>query len=480
VSIRLRLTFWYVSLLAVMLALFSSFIYVLFERNLTEEIDNSLNDRATEMIRILATAPAPFASRIPTAVDAFASGEFFIQLVGADGEILDRSSNLGRQQIPVLPESLARIARTGADFETIDADRHRLRVFTLPLVSNGRVIGFLQVARSLEDLKATMVRLRQVLLVGSGFILVVAFLTGSLIARRALRPIDRITQTAQRIGASGNLTERVKTRSPQDEIGRLASTFNWMLDRLAQAYSRLEQTLAAQRRFIADASHELRTPLTTVLGNLDFLTRHGNLKDPDLREALADARSEAERMSRLVEDLLFLARADAGQRLQKTTTRADEIVREVVRQARRLARGQTVEVGPIEPATIVASPDHFKQLLLILVDNAIKYTPPGGEIRISACLEGDPPELAIAIADTGPGIAPEALPHIFERFYRAEQARGGTGSGLGLAIARWLADEHGGRIEVSSQVGVGSVFTVRLPALATPEAAPLLNATTAA
>ncbi|GIW08136.1 MAG: two-component sensor histidine kinase [Dehalococcoidia bacterium] len=481
-SIRLRLTFWYVGLLAIMLALFSSFIYVLFERNLTEEIDNSLYARADEMIRVLsASGPLLISPRIPATVDAFASGEFFIQLISADGDLLDRSSNLMSQRIPSDPAVLTRIVREGrAGYDTMRAERHELRVYTIPLVSGGQVIGFLQIARSMEDLKATMVRLRQVLFVGSGFILIVAFLTGSLIARRALMPIDRITQTARRIGVSGNLTERVRVRGPQDEIGRLANTFNWMLDRLEQAYSRLEQALAAQRRFVADASHELRTPLTTVLGNLDFLTRHGNLQDPDLREALADANSEAQRMSRLVEDLLFLARADAGQRLQMTTVRADETVRDVIRQARRLANGQTIEAGPIVPATIVASPDHFKQLLLVLVDNAIKYTPAGGTITISAVVTGDPPELAIEIADTGPGIHPDDLPHIFERFYRAEQARGGSGSGLGLAIARWLADEHDGRIDVRSSVGHGSVFTVRLPVLSTPDVSPLLPATSAA
>jgi heavy metal sensor kinase len=481
-SIRLRLTFWYVGLLAVMLALFSSFLYVLFERNLTEEIDNSLYARADEMIRILsASGPLLISPRIPTAVDAFASGEFFIQLIDAEGELLDRSSNLMSQRIPSDPAMLARIVREGrAGYDTVQAERHQLRVYTIPLVSGGRVIGFLQIARSLEELKATMLRLRQVLFVSSGFILVVAFLTGSLIARRALMPIDRITQTARRIGVSGNLSERVGASSVQDEIGRLANTFNWMLDRLEQAYSRLEQALAAQRRFVADASHELRTPLTTVLGNLDFLTRHGRLHDPDLREALADAKSEAQRMSRLVEDLLFLARADAGQRLQMTTVHADETVRDVIRQARRLAAGQTIEAGPIAAATIVASPDHFKQLLLILVDNAIKYTPPGGTIRISSQVVGDPPELAVEIADTGQGIPAEALPHIFERFYRAEPARAGDGSGLGLAIARWLADEHQGRIDVTSSLGHGSVFTVRLPVIVTADLAPPEPATTAA
>jgi two-component system OmpR family sensor kinase len=465
-----------------MLALFSSFIYVLFERNMTEEIDNSLYARADEMIRVLsASGPLLISPRIPATVDAFASGEFFIQLINAEGEVLDRSSNLMSQRIPSDPAVLSRVVRDRrAGYDTMQAERHQLRVYTIPLVSGGQVIGFLQIARSLEELKATMLRLRQVLFVGSGFILIVAFLTGSLIARRALMPIDRITQTARRIGVSGNLTERVGTRGPQDEIGRLASTFNWMLDRLEQAYGRLEQALAAQRRFVADASHELRTPLTTVLGNLDFLTRHANLHDADLREALADAKAEAQRMSRLIEDLLFLARADAGQRLQMTTVRADETVREVIRQARRLANEQTITSGPIAAATIVASPDHFKQLLLILLDNAIKYTPPGGTIAVSADVSGDPPELAIQIADTGRGIPPEDLPHIFERFYRAEQARAGSGSGLGLAIARWLVDEHGGRIDVTSSVGQGSVFTVRLPVLSTPDVAPLVPATTAA
>jgi signal transduction histidine kinase len=266
--------------------------------------------------------------------------------------------------------------------------------------------------------------------------------------------------------------------TPRDEVERLATTFNEMLAELQEAYQEQEQTLASQRRFVADASHELRTPLSTIRTNIELLQRAGDELDPaDHDEALVDSLAEIERLSRLVGDLLTLARVDSGLRLERRDEIAvDRLVRDMYRQARLLAlpHEHTVVAEPVEEAVVLGEADYLKELLLILVDNAVSYTPDGGHIRLSVQASGD--EVRIAVADNGVGIDAADVPHLFERFYRADTARvraagSNRGTGLGLSIAHWIADEHGGRIEVESSPGRGSTFTIVLPRAPTVEGA---------
>jgi signal transduction histidine kinase len=272
------------------------------------------------------------------------------------------------------------------------------------------------------------------------------------------------------------------------EVGTLGTTFNAMLDRLQEAYGavqegnlRLEATLQAQRRFVADASHELRTPLTTIRGNAQLLQRGTAIADADREEMVGQVASEAERMARLVGDLLTLARADGGLVGSRTGVMMRPLLESVAFQARTLASGRvTVTVVPFTgdgDLEVDGDPDGLRQLLLALVDNAIKYTPPGGTVTLALASVprvarygeggdvGTSSTLArLSVIDTGIGIAPEDLPHVFERFFRADRARHTAGSGLGLSIARWIAEAHGGSVSVESSVGAGSMFTVALPA----------------
>jgi signal transduction histidine kinase len=263
------------------------------------------------------------------------------------------------------------------------------------------------------------------------------------------------------VSVSGRLDRRLTPVNTRDELARMVDMFNRMMDRLEDAF-------AAQRRFVADASHELRTPLTTIRGNLDLLRRSGVVSHPDMQEALGDVAAEAERMSRLVDGLLALARADAGRQLARVPVRLDRLVREVRREIQPLTQDVRVSIGTLERAEVQGDPDALKQLILILADNGIKYTAPGGAVTMD--LQFDRDDAVLTVCDTGSGIAPADLPHIFERFYRAASVRGSGGTGLGLAIARWIADRHGAQVTVESTVGVGTTFEIRMPAarLATP------------
>lgn len=329
----------------------------------------------------------------------------------------------------------------------------RWRVYVLPL---DRPAGYLVAVAPLRSVDALVARLRDMVGLLAGLGGLVTLSAGWLLASRALRPVAALTETANAIAESGDFERRVCVDSRRDELGRMAETFNRMLASIEQAYQ-------AQQRFVSDASHELRAPLTAIQGNLELLESQPNMPAADRDEALAEASRETRRLSTLVADLLALARADAGVPLRLQRMELDRTLLEALREARRLARGQTVELGHLEPVLIDGDPDRVKQLLLILLDNAIKYTPSTG--RVTVGLRRTDGSVEISVEDSGVGISPEDLPHVFERFYRADPARTRDpgGSGLGLPIARWLAEQHGGVVALTCAPGRGTIATVQLP-----------------
>src|SRR5262249_20793636 len=328
----------------------------------------------------------------------------------------------------------------------------------------------------------TLSTLSRLLVTGDLIALLFASLGGWLIAENGLRPIASVTRAVGGIAynaSRASLGTRVNYSGPNDEVGELVTTFNDML-------TAIERVANAQRRFVADASHELRAPLTTIKGSLDFLRRAPDLSEAERRATIEDAYAEAERMANLVSDLLLLARVDAASsgsyglreawldeqlRTRREPIQLDELAMDIFRHGRAQLHARNkdlhLSVTNIEPVTVVGDPGQIRQLVLILLDNAIKYTPAGGKIRISVTRNGN--RAAFSIADTGIGIRSEDRPQIFERFYRADQARERDehGSGLGLAIARWIAGAHEGDISAHSQPGQASTFTVLLPAVAT-------------
>jgi signal transduction histidine kinase len=468
-SVRLRLALWSAAIAATVLLLVSGTAYALHVRSQYDDLDGSLAltaEHLQEELRSLGATPN---------VGGSASGNpnIIVQLYDADLSPLDGASD----SIPPPPltplEVLAQDAgpaydqllrwlpggatvESGAFATTRDqATGVRLRAYALP-VGSDTPSGYVLTWASLEQLDESRAFLRLMLI---GVILggTVAAAGGSfVVAGQALRPVATMTQTARAIAASRGFARRLEEPARKDELGRLAHTFNEMLASLEEAY-RLQQ------RFVADAAHELRAPLTAIMGNLDLLTRMPDMLAEERAEALAYADAEARRLSRIVAELLTLARADAGQTLERRPVELDRVLLDALSEVRLLAEGRRLELVRFEPAVVEGDPDRLKQLVLNLLDNALKYTPRDGGITIEMDCSTD--EAILVVRDTGIGISSEDLPHVFERFYRADLARSRDpgSTGLGLAIVKWIVQQHEGDISIESAVGSGTAVIVRLP-----------------
>jgi two-component system OmpR family sensor kinase len=457
-TLRIRLALWNALVIAGAICLLGALTYVVEARSLSQELDESIHAQARNLqslYQVRASLPPRARERIIPQPSVFSAPAYHVQILDPDGAILERSSGLGGRQLPVNPTSLKKAEEGEGLFESVLLEGQDVRVFTMPLIADEEFVGYAQVARSQEAVEDALKFLRNTLLGAGAGLVVLSMIVAWFLAGVPLQPIGRITRAARSVGLSGRLDQRLPSVRTRDEIGRLVDTFNRMMDRLENAF-------LAQRRFVGDASHELRTPLTTIRGNLELLKRSGAVTESGMQEALQDVIDESERMSRLVQGLLALARADAGQRLARDPVRLDELVRVVHREAQMVSNGVAVHLDANEPAEVVGDADALKQLLLILVENGVKYTPSGGTVTLDLHYEGG--DAVLAVRDTGVGIASDELPQIFERFYRSPVARASGGTGLGLSIARWIAEEHGAELQVASRVGAGTTFTIRLQA----------------
>lgn len=394
-----------------------------------------------------------------------------------------------------IPYSLPAGAQTGTiQFSTQSACGDTFRVLAVSeIFVNLRTndLNTLVLAQSLTPINDTLETLRELLLAIGALGILLALQGGWLIAGRALRPISSVTETASTIAESPRTDRSLAGRLPvprgNDEVAQLTTTFNRMLDRVESEFGR-------RQRFVADASHELRTPLAAIRGNLDVLSMQLRRDQPDpavptdaagavgavrqeaIDEGFEDLDREARRMARLLDDLLFLARAD-DQRTPVASldqpVRLDDVAEQTVRAATGLATGQRLE-ALVVPVTVVGDRDRLAQVIWILLDNALRHTGPGDRIVVSVSQEDA--TAVLSVRDEGTGIAPDDLPHVFDRFYRADEARSRAsgGSGLGLAIARTIVEQYAGEITAASVVGEGATFTVRLPADPTPCASEIL------
>lgn len=469
--IRLRLTFSYGGLFALILLLVSLLSYAIHTRSQYDDLDRTLVVSAGHAAGEAATVAGG-----PHLVTGNGSIEIVLRLYGSDGVLLEHSPNdvaipasdprviLEHPAGPpydwlaqVVPGLFSSSPDTfGGAFGLLTSNVQRWRLAVLPVRHNDEKVGYIEALTPLGQVDASLQTFRLMLLVLDTAGLTLALLGSWLISRRALYPVARITQTAQAIALSHDLSARIDTPAHLDELGHLAQTFNEMLESIEAAYQ-------TQKRFVSDASHELRAPLTALQGNLELLKRNQTIPEAEREEILAEIECEANRMTRLVADLLILARADAGIALKRCLVDLDAIVLEAFREARHLAQGQRLTLDPFVPACVEGDEDRLKQLMLCLLDNALKYTPAEGTVTVGLILTGT--EVEVIVSDTGVGISTEDLPHVFERFYRADPARGRDpgGTGLGLSIARWIVEQHKGDIRIESDLNKGTTVRVRLP-----------------
>jgi heavy metal sensor kinase len=472
VTLRLRLTLWYSAVLAVVLCIFGMTVYSFMSYLMIRQIDDSIDAASQAIARAIRVTSLMNLTLLQVPLDEQpGAASVYAQVLSPEGALLDQSAELNALKIkqPLDPQALNEDI-FGMPRNVMLGNRH-FRVMTrqLSLAGTTEVVGYLQTAASLRLVDAAQGALLIVLVGGGVLAVALAAVIGYFSAGRALRPLNAVTQTAIQITRADDLSRRIPlTRTENDEVGRLITAFNETLERLERLFN-------AQRRFMADVSHELRTPLTAIRGNVDLLRRMGQA-DP---QSLEDIKSETERMTRLVGDLLLLAQADAGNLpLAREPVELDTLLLEVGREAQVIAGHVSLSVGDMDQATVIGDRDRLKQVILNLVTNALKFTPEGGKVTL--CLSHVNNWARLTVTDTGLGIPPEDLPKIFDRFYRVDKARSRVmgGAGLGLSIAQRITQMHGGRIEAASEgEGQGTTFAVWLP-LAPKRAEPTDNAKT--
>lgn len=435
--------------------LFATIVYFLPLSRIRTEVDRDLGELANEIQTAEFTRGPDGLLRIAIAPDlsTLQTASTFFLVTDLNGEGIFWSRNLvGNFDGLLDPNGLS----TEEVVRDVTHGEATLRVLSVPLYDRSGnepvLFGYLQVARLFNSIESFNRFLVIALFVGFAGATASLFLA-VLLTPSSFKPLEDMADVARQITNADDLSQRVPYTERTDEVGVLARAFNQLLERL-------ENLFLTQQRLLADVSHELRTPLTAIRGNVDLMRRMGEADE----ESLQIIQEEAERMSRLVGDLLLLARADAGGLpLERGKVDLDTIFFEVYRQVSLLDKKVDVNVVEIDQVCVIGDADRLKQLIWNLVGNAIKYTPVGGEVKLS--LSKDKGWATIIVADSGIGIPPEDLPYVFDRFYRVDKARtrGPGGSGLGLSIARWVAQAHGGNISVASEMGKGTTFTVMLP-----------------
>ncbi|MBK8904904.1 MAG: HAMP domain-containing histidine kinase [Anaerolineaceae bacterium] len=463
-SIQNRLLLVYTSIFMVAFVLFAAIVYLLPRNRINQEVDMDLRALAAELqsANLEPVGGRTIRIGIDEDLDNLETAASFFMVLDVDGEITLQSQNLISLEPALLDETALH------DRETLNyviREESTIRVLTVPLHDGDELIGYLQVGRLVDNIESFNRFLVIALFVGFAGASASLFLA-VLLTPSSFKPLEDMAAVARQITNADDLSRRVPNTERTDEIGVLARSFNQLLERL----ERLFQT---QQRLLADVSHELRTPLTAIRGNVDLMRRMGDA-DPESLEIIQE---EIERMTRLVGDLLLLARADAGGLpLEKQKVELDNLLFEVYRQVRLLEKTVEVKVSEVDQVCIMGDVDRLKQLLLNLIGNAIKYTPDGGTVDVSLSKKNG--WAYLSITDTGMGIPAEDLPYIFDRFYRVDKARarghsGQGGAGLGLAIAKWIVQAHGGNIDVVSKVGEGTTFTIVLPVVVEPTTMPI-------
>lgn len=457
-TLRVRFALWVAGLMLFGLVVAGVIVYLLLAYNLRNSLDDALRLQASQISAVAEVDNGklkfsePLSEENTTLSTQSRDRNLSILVYGQTGKLIQQVG--GAMVHPdFLPNPLNQTQDSFVTISLTDTE-HALRVYTAPILDQGTVVGFVQVARSLEALDETLDFVATILMIGTPILILFAAIGGYFLAARALSPIDQMTRTAHRIANEQDLSQRLTIPSTNDEVGRLAVTFDEMLERL-------EETFKRERRFTSDASHELRTPLATMQSILTVV-RQRPRSNQEYEEALDDLIDETNRLSALADKLLQLARGQQTTSVALTKVDLSQLLHDVCDSLGPLAEEKRLRLTDrvAEGILLQGSYDDLLRLFLNLLDNAIKFTKTGS---ITLTSQVEQTHIVISIADTGIGIAPEHLPHLFERFYRAEQSRTTRGAGLGLSIAQEIARLHGGKITVTSQVSVGTEFTVCLP-----------------
>ena len=468
-SVRARLTLWYVGVLALVLVAFSIGVYVVVTAILYDSLDTELRATMDEtnlsLVHEIDVEKREERTAATSVLDEHIAPRQAAAIFDANGNLVaeDTADGITHAFLP----SIDFVPATGTQLYTLPTtqqdrvDQRRIAVERIHTASKPYILVVSQpfdvVRRELRLLRLILIFVVLVTLALTGF-------GGWFLARRSLAPVVQMTERARRISAE-NLDQRLPVSNPHDELGRLAATFNELLTRLDDAFEQ-------QHRFMADASHELRTPLSVMRTATGVTLEQQARSDSEYREALGIIDEQARRLTHIVEEMFMLARADGGRRvLQLSEFYLDKLLCETARAAEVLAtrKGITIEVAEFPVVHYRGDEGLLRQMVLNLLDNAIKHTLPGGVVRIA--VEQQSTTYAIVVSDTGTGIPPEAQAHIFERFYRVDKARSradasavGGGAGLGLSIAKWTAEVHLGHLELRHSDTKGSTFVASLPA----------------
>ena len=442
-SLRARLTIGTACTLALAICVGFLAAYFVVRGQLRDEIDTSLKDRATAVASFAGTPSSSRLRRLPRvriSPPKLGGAAGYSQFVSAGGKI-----SLPPNETIRLPAGGAVAVASGtkaAFYRDATVDGTHLRIYTARLDKQTAIA----IARPLTEVDHALSRIRLLFVLVSFAAVAGAAAVGLLVSRATLRPVKRLTDDAERIAATGDLSERTD-EDRSDELGRLAVAFNTMLDALAKSVS-------AQRQLVADASHELRTPLASARTNLELIELHDDLSADERRRIVAEALVELREMTHLIEELVELARGDVHVP-RKQLTRLDHLTEEAIATAAR--RSATTFRTELDPTLVDAAPAVLGRAISNLLDNAVKWSPEGAPVEVTV------KDGTVTVRDHGPGIAADDLPYVFDRFYRAAGARKLPGSGLGLAIVRQVAEAHGGTVSAEPAAGGGSVFTLRLP-----------------
>ena len=464
-SVRARLTLWYVSALALILVVFGIAVYVMLSRALHRRVDEAL--RSTLEISITSLTHDEQEGQSAQSAAQSTAAELShpqqaMMIFDNMGQLLaehpyEEDLHIRLPDLGAIPSDEVYLYTVAEEGHTNEHHRLAVRRVRIPPANTPYIILASQPLKAVED---ELKSLREILYLATPAVLLVAGLGGWFLARQGLAPVAAMAKSARQIG-SGSLDRQLPVANPRDELGQLATTFNELLGRIDSAFDE-------QRRFMADASHELRTPLSVMSAAAGVTLKKLHRDEDEYREAIQMMAEQTKRLSRIVKDMFILARADAGSYpLQNRALYLNDLLEEIARAGEMLAsdKGVSLVLTNLDEAAFHGDEDLLRQMVLNLVDNAVKFTPPGGTVKLTLARQVN--EYQLSISDTGPGISADARDHVFERFYSADKSRSRThgGGGLGLAISKWIAHAHNGDLELASSGKDGTTFIARLPAL---------------